>query len=278
MSNNRITTSTIRARKEAGEAISMLTAYDAAFARLFDEAGIDMLLVGDSVGNTMLGYDSTLPVTMEDMLHHVKAVSRGASRAMIVADMPFMSYQTSIAEALYNAGRFLKETGAQAVKLEGGAAVSPAVQAMTSAGIPVVGHLGLTPQSVNQFGGFKVQAKNAAAAQQLLDDARLLEKAGAFAVVLECVPAALAAKVSQALSIPTIGIGAGNGCDGQVLVMHDLLGLTPGFKPKFVKTYRTLAQEVIAAAREYADDVKARQFPAAEHTFSVADEVLEKLY
>ena len=278
MSNNRITTSTIRARKEAGEAISMLTAYDAAFARLFDEAGIDMLLVGDSVGNTMLGYDSTLPVTMEDMLHHVKAVSRGASRAMIVADMPFMSYQTSIAEALYNAGRFLKETGAQAVKLEGGAAVAPAVQAMTSAGIPVVGHLGLTPQSVNQFGGFKVQAKNAAAAQQLLDDARLLEKAGAFAVVLECVPAALAAKVSQALAIPTIGIGAGNGCDGQVLVMHDLLGLTPGFKPKFVKTYRTLAQEVIAAAREYADDVKARQFPAAEHTFSVADEVLEKLY
>ena len=278
MSNNRITTSTIRARKEAGEAISMLTAYDAAFARLFDEAGIDMLLVGDSVGNTMLGYDSTLPVTMEDMLHHVKAVSRGASRAMIVADMPFMSYQTSIAEALYNAGRFLKETGAQAVKLEGGAAVAPAVQAMTAAGIPVVGHLGLTPQSVNQFGGFKVQAKNAAAAQQLLDDARLLEKAGAFAVVLECVPAALAAKVSQALSIPTIGIGAGNGCDGQVLVMHDLLGLTPGFKPKFVKTYRTLAQEVIAAAREYADDVKARQFPAAEHTFSVADDVLEKLY
>ena len=278
MSNNRITTSTIRARKEAGEAISMLTAYDAAFARLFDEAGIDMLLVCDSVGNTMLGYDSTLPVTMEDMLHHVKAVSRGASRAMIVADMPFMSYQTSIADALYNAGRFLKETGAQAVKLEGGAAVAPAIQAMTAAGIPVVGHLGLTPQSVNQFGGFKVQAKNAAAAQQLLDDARLLEKAGAFAVVLECVPAALAAKVSQALSIPTIGIGAGNGCDGQVLVMHDLLGLTPGFKPKFVKTYRTLAQEVIAAAREYADDVKARQFPAAEHTFSVADEVLEKLY
>ena len=278
MSNNRITTSTIRARKEAGEAISMLTAYDAAFARLFDEAGIDMLLVGDSVGNTMLGYDSTLPVTMEDMLHHVKAVSRGASRAMIIADMPFMSYQTSIADALYNAGLFLKETGAQAVKLEGGAAVAPAVQAMTAAGIPVVGHLGLTPQSVNQFGGFKVQAKNAAAAQQLLDDARLLEKAGAFAVVLECVPAALAAKVSQALSIPTIGIGAGNGCDGQVLVMHDLLGLTPGFKPKFVKTYRTLAQEVIAAAREYADDVKARQFPAAEHTFSVADEVLEKLY
>ena len=278
MSNNRITTSTIRARKEAGEAISMLTAYDAAFARLFDEAGIDMLLVGDSVGNTMLGYDSTLPVTMEDMLHHVKAVSRGASRAMIVADMPFMSYQTSIADALYNAGRFLKETGAQAVKLEGGAAVAPAVQAMTAAGIPVVGHLGLTPQSVNQFGGFKVQAKNAAAAQQLLDDARLLEKAGAFALVLECVPATLAAKVSQALSIPTIGIGAGNGCDGQVLVMHDLLGLTPGFKPKFVKAYRTLAQEVIAAAREYADDVKARQFPAAEHTFGMADEVLEKLY
>lgn len=278
MNKDCVTTSTIRARKEAGEPITMLTAYDAAFARLFDEAGIDMLLVGDSVGNTMLGYESTLPVTMDDMLHHVRAVSRGAKRAMVVADMPFMSYQTSVEDALYNAGRFLKETGAQSVKLEGGAAVAPAVRAMTSVGIPVVGHLGLTPQSVNQFGGFKVQAKDVAAAQQLLDDARLLESSGAFAIVLECVPAALATKVSQALTIPTIGIGAGNGCDGQVLVMHDLLGLTPGFKPKLAKVYRSLATEVIAAAQEYAQDVKTRRFPAPENCFSIKDDVLEKLY
>ena len=278
MNKDCVTTSTIRARKEASEPITMLTAYDAAFARLFDEAGIDMLLVGDSVGNTMLGYESTLPVTMDDMLHHVRAVSRGAKRAMVVADMPFMSYQTSVEDALYNAGRFLKETGAQAVKLEGGAAVASAVRAMTSVGIPVVGHLGLTPQSVNQFGGFKVQAKDVAAAQQLLDDARLLEAAGAFAIVLECVPAALATKVSQALAIPTIGIGAGNGCDGQVLVMHDLLGLIPGFKPKLAKAYRSLAAEVIGAAREYAQDVKTRRFPAPENCFSIKDDVLEKLY
>ena len=278
MSNKRITTATIREKKVKGEPITMLTAYDAAFARLLDDAGVDMLLVGDSLGNVMLGYDSTLPVTMEDMLHHVRAVCRGASHSLVVADMPFMSYQVSVEEALRNAGRFLKETGAQAVKLEGGKEVAPAVKAMTAAGIPVVGHLGLTPQSVHQLGGFKVQGKDFVAAQRLMDDARLLEEAGAFALVLECVPAQLANKVSQALSIPTIGIGAGNGCDGQVLVTHDLLGLLPGFKPKFVKAYRTLHLEVSAAVREYIDEVKTRQFPALEHGFSMADDVLEKLY
>ena len=278
MSNKRITTAAIRQKKSAGEVITMLTAYDAAFARLLDEAGVDMLLVGDSLGNTMLGYDSTLPVTMEEILHHTRAVCRGASHALIVADMPFMSYQISIEDALRNAGRILKETAAQAVKLEGGKEVTATVKAMTSAGIPVVGHLGLTPQSVHQLGGFKVQGKDVAAAQQLIDDARGLEAAGAFAVVLECVPAPLAAKVTQALSIPTIGIGAGNGCDGQVLVIHDILGLLPGFKPKFVKPYRALHTEITAAVQEYIDEVKNRQFPGPEHSFTLADEVLEKLY
>lgn len=278
MANNRITTAAIREKKLKGEVITMLTAYDAAFARLLDAAGVDMLLVGDSVGNVVLGYESTLPVTMEEMLHHVRAVCRGASRCLVVADMPFMSYQVSVEEALRNAGRFLKETGAQAVKLEGGKEVTAAVKAMTSAGIPVVGHLGLTPQSVHQFGGFKVQGKDAQAAQRLIEDARRVEEAGAFALVLECVPAQLASKVSQTLSIPTIGIGAGNGCDGQVLVTHDLLGLLPGFKPKFVKAYRTLHTEVSAAVREYIEDVKTRQYPAPEHSLNIADDVLEKLY
>ena len=256
----------------------MLTVYDAAFARLFDEAGIDMLLVGDSVGNTVLGYESTVPVTMEDMLHHARAVCRGTSRAMVVVDLPFMSYQVSVEEAMRNAGRILKETAAVAVKLEGGKEIAPAVKAMTAAGIPVVGHLGLTPQSVNQLGGFKVQGKDMAAAQALIDNARCIEEAGAFALVLECIPAQLAAKVTQALSIPTIGIGGGSSCDGQVLVMHDLLGLLPGFTPKFVKNYRNLHTEVTAAVREYIDDVKNRRFPGAEHSFTMADDVLEKLY
>lgn len=278
MSNIRVTTEVIRQKKLKGEMITMLTAYDAAFARLLDDAGVDMLLVGDSVGNVMLGYDSTLPVTMEEMLHHVRAVCRGASRSLVVADMPFMSYQVSVEEALKNAGRFLKETSAQAVKLEGGKEVIPVVKAMTAAGIPVMGHLGLTPQSLHQLGGFKVQGKDAVAAQRLLEDARFLEQSGAFAIVLECVPAQLASKVSQALSIPIIGIGAGNGCDGQVLVTHDLLGLLPGFKPRFVKAYRTLQTEVIAAVREYIKEVKTRQFPASEHSLNMADEVLEKLY
>ena len=278
MATNKVTTTTIRQKKINAEPITMLTVYDAAFARLFDEAGIDMLLVGDSVGNTVLGYESTVPVTMEDMLHHARAVCRGTSRAMVVVDLPFMSYQVSVEEAMRNAGRILKETAAVAVKLEGGKEIAPAVKAMTAVGIPVVGHLGLTPQSVNQLGGFKVQGKDMAAAQALIDNARCIEEAGAFALVLECIPAQLAAKVTQALSIPTIGIGGGSSCDGQVLVMHDLLGLLPGFTPKFVKTYRNLHTEVTAAVREYIDDVKNRRFPGAEHSFTMADDVLEKLY
>ncbi len=278
MSSRRITTADIRNKKVNGEIVTMLTAYDAGFARLLDDAGVDMLLVGDSLGNVILGYDVTLAVTMEDMLHHTRAVCRGASRSLVVADMPFMSYQISVEEALRNAGRFLQETGAQAVKLEGGKEVVPAVKAMTAAGIPVVGHLGLTPQSVHQLGGFKVQGKNLSAAQRMMDDARALEEAGAFALVLECIPTKLAAKVSQELSIPTIGIGAGNGCDGQVLVTHDLLGILPGFKPKFVKAYRTLHTDVSNAVREYIEEVKNRQFPAPEHNFNMEEEVLEKLY
>ena len=278
MSDKRVTTVIIREKKARGEAVTMLTAYDAAFARLLDEAGVDMLLVGDSLGNTMLGYDSTLPVTMEDILHHTRAVCRASTRSLIVADMPFMSYQVSIGEALRNAGRLLKEGGAQAVKLEGGREIAPAIKAMTGAGIPVVGHLGLTPQSLHQLGGFRVQGKDAAAAQRLLDDARTLEAAGAFAVVLECVPALLAARISQTLSVPTIGIGAGSSCDGQVLVIHDVLGLVPGFKPRFAKAYRTFHTEISAAVREYIEEVKTRQFPGPEHSFALSDEVLEKLY
>ena len=278
MSDKRVTTVIIREKKARGEAVTMLTAYDAAFARLLDEAGVDMLLVGDSLGNTMLGYDSTLPVTMEDILHHTRAVCRASSRSLIVADMPFMSYQVSVEEALRNAGRLLKEGGAQAVKLEGGKEIAPAIKSMTGAGIPVVGHLGLTPQSLHQLGGFRVQGKDAAGAQRLLDDARTLEAAGAFAVVLECVPAALAARISQTLSVPTIGIGAGSSCDGQVLVIHDVLGLVPGFKPRFAKAYRTFHTEISAAVREYIEEVKTRQFPGPEHSFALSDEVLEKLY
>jgi 3-methyl-2-oxobutanoate hydroxymethyltransferase len=276
--NNKITTSVLRQYKSEGKAIVMLTAYDYPIAKLLDEAEVDMLLVGDSLGNVILGYDSTIPVTMEDMLHHVKAVCQGVKRAMVVADMPFMSYQISIHEALKNAGRLLQEGGAQAVKLEGGAAMTDTVRAIVTAGIPVVGHLGLTPQSVNQMGGFKVQARDEQAAQKLLDDARALEAAGAFALVLECIPAGLAKRVSESIAIPTIGIGAGVYCDGQVLVIHDLLGLHSGFTPKFVKKYADLHHDIMAAVQRYSSEVRAREFPSPEHCFKIADTVLEKLY
>ena len=278
MERKPITTSTIRQMKVEGRPSSMITAYDYAMARNVDEAGIDMILVGDSVGNVMLGYSSTIPVTMDAMIHHTQAVVRGTKYALVVGDMPFMSYQASEAEGLMNAGRFLKEGGCAAIKLEGGSEVCPLVKKMVTAGIPVMGHIGLTPQSVNQFGGFKVQGKDVAAAQKLLDDAKALEAAGAFSIVLECVPAALAAKVSEVISIPTIGIGAGNGCDGQVLVCNDLLGVSNGFTPKFVKKYRDLHQEIVGAVSEYISDVRDRSFPAPEHTFKIDDEVLEKLY
>ena len=276
-----ITTAVIKQMKQNGEPVTMVTAYDYAMAKNVCEAGIEMILVGDSLGNVVLGYNSTVPVTMEEMIHHTKAVMRAAqgSGTMVVGDMPFMSYQASVVDGMYNAARFLKETGCAAVKLEGGAEVCELVQKLTQAGIPVVGHIGLTPQSVNQLGGFKVQGKSAEAAQKLLDDARSLEQAGAFAIVLECVPEALAAKVTESLkTAATIGIGAGKYCDGQVLVCNDLLGYTDGFCPKFVKHYADLHGEMVSAFKAYAADVKARSFPAAEHTFKIDDEVLEKLY
>lgn len=276
--NRKITTTVIQQRKVEGINITMLTAYDFSMAKFLNDAGIDMLLVGDSLGNVVLGYDSTLPVTMEDMIHHGKAVCRGAKEAMVVVDMPFMSYQVSTEQAVTNAGRIMKETGAQAVKLEGGREVANAVKAIVAAGIPVVGHLGLTPQSVHSLGGFKVQGKEEKGAQKLLDDANILEESGAFAVVLECVPALLAQKVTNSIGIPTIGIGAGVHCDGQVLVTNDLLGLYPGFSPKFAKQYANLHVEVAQAVAEYKKEVETRVFPSSEHSFKISDEVLAKLY
>lgn len=279
MQEKKVTVATIKAMKAEGEPITMITAYDAAMARSVNAAGVEMILVGDSVGNVMLGYDSTVPVTMEDMLHHTKAVMRGNSTALVVADMPFMSYQADIKDAMVNAGRLLKETGCAAVKLEGGAEVAPLVEKLVKAGIPVCAHIGLTPQSVNQLGGFKVQGRNAEAAQKLLDDAKVLEKAGAFACVLECVPAVLASKITAELrTMATIGIGAGSGCDGQVLVCNDLLGMSAEFCPKFVKKYADLRGVVIQAVQEYVKEVKSREFPAREHTFAMDETVLEKLY
>lgn len=274
-----ITTATIKQMKQNGEPITMVTAYDYAMAKNVCEAGIEMILVGDSLGNVVLGYNSTVPVTMDEMIHHTKAVMRGAQGALVVGDMPFMSYQASLVDGMYNAARFLKETGCAAVKLEGGSEVCELVHKLTQAGIPVVGHIGLTPQSVNQLGGFKVQGKSAEAAQKLLDDARSLEQAGAFSIVLECVPELLAKKVTESLpTAATIGIGAGKYCDGQVLVCNDLLGFTDGFCPKFVKRYADVHGEIVNAVKGYITDVKARSFPAAEHTFKIDDDVLDKLY
>jgi 3-methyl-2-oxobutanoate hydroxymethyltransferase len=267
----KVTTHSLRAKKARGEAITMLTAYDYPTALALDRAGIDAILVGDSLGMVVLGYDSTLPVTMEDMLHHSKAVARGTQTAHLIGDMPFMSYQVSTAEAVRNAGRFLQEGGMDAVKLEGGHAMAGTIEAIVAAGIPVMGHLGLTPQSVHQLGGYKTQAKSAEAARQLVTDAHILEEAGCYALVLEAIPDRLAELVSQRLSIPTIGIGAGPGCDGQVLVTHDLLGLFDRFTPKFVKQYASLHAEMARAFAAYIDDVKTHQFPAAEHTHTMDD-------
>ncbi len=272
------TVSTFAEAKRKGERIAMLTAYDYSTARLEDEAGIHAILVGDSLGNVVLGYEDTLSVTMEDMIHHGRAVARGAKNALVVVDMPFMSYQTSVYDAVVNAGRLMKEGRAQAVKLEGGAEVAAQVKAIVEAGIPVMGHLGLTPQSINAFGGFKVQGKTEAAARKLIEDAKALEAAGAFSVVLECVPAKLAAKVTEAVGIPTIGIGAGAGCDGQVLVYQDMLGMFSDFTPKFVKRYANVGEAMREAFATYVDEVGAGTFPAEEHTYAIADEVLEKLY
>ncbi|MFQ5848191.1 MAG: 3-methyl-2-oxobutanoate hydroxymethyltransferase [Candidatus Methylomirabilales bacterium] len=267
MKAGRVTTVTLGEMKGRGEKISMLTAYDYPVARLLDEAGIEVVLVGDSLAMVGLGYETTLPVTMEEMLHHVRAVSRGVKRALVVADMPFGSYQASLEEGVRNAGRFLKEAGAQAVKLEGGEEVADLTRRLTSVGIPVMGHLGLTPQMVHQFGGFKVQARTAAAAEHLLEQALLLEAVGSFALVLESVPWQVAEAVTAALRIPTIGIGAGSSCDGQVLVTNDLLGLFDDFTPKFVKRYAALKETITTAFAQYHREVKAGQFPGPEHAF-----------
>lgn len=269
---------TIQQAKERGEKITMLTAYDYSMAKLIDEAGINMILVGDSLGMVMLGYEDTLSVTMEDMIHHTRAVARGAVNTMVVADMPFLSYQTSVYDAVCNAGRLIKEGRAQAVKLEGGKEFAEHIRAITTASIPVVAHLGLTPQSLNAFGGFKVQGKTEAAARRLLEDARAVEEAGAAAVVLECVPAKLAELVTEQLRIPTIGIGAGAGCDGQVLVYQDMLAMFGDFKPKFVKQFAQIGTMMKEAFQKYIEEVNDGTFPAKEHTFKIEDEVIEKLY
>ncbi len=271
------TVATFRQMKADGEKITMLTAYDYSTAKLMDESGINAILIGDSLGMTMLGYEDTLSVTMEDMIHHTAAVARGAKDALVVADMPFMSYQTSVYDAVVNAGRLMKEGRANAVKLEGGAAVCPQIKAIVEAQIPVMAHIGLTPQAVNAFGGFKVQGKKVEDAQRLLDEARAVEKAGAFSVVLECVPAKLAERISKEISIPTIGIGAGAGCDGQVLVYQDMLALFSDFKPKFVKHFANAGEVMKQGFAGYIQEVKAGTFPAEEHTFKISDDVIEQL-
>ncbi len=269
---------TFREAKEKGEKLTMLTAYDYSTAKLIDEAGVNSILVGDSLGNVILGYEDTLSVTMEDMIHHGAAVARGAKNALVVIDMPFMSYQASVYDAVVNAGRLMKEGRAGAVKLEGGKEVCPQIKAIVAAGIPVVAHLGLTPQSINAFGGFKVQGKSEAAARKLLEDAEAIEEAGAFAVVLECVPAKLAELITKELQIPTIGIGAGNVCDGQVLVYQDMLGMFSDFTPKFVKRFATVVEVMKEAFGAYCREVQEGTFPAKEHEYTIADDVLEKLY
>lgn len=263
-----VTVRDVRAFKERGERLAMLTAYDALSARLLEEAGIPLILVGDSLGMVMLGHDSTLPVTMEEMLHHTRAVVRGVENSLVIGDMPFMSYQSSTEDGLRNAGRFLKEAGAGAVKIEGGARVLPLVERLTDAGIPVMGHLGLTPQSVHQFGGYRVQGRDEEAAHRIVRDAKDLQAVGAFAVVLEAVPGPVAAEVTGTLEIPTIGIGAGPHCDGQVLVWHDFLGITDGPLPRFVKRYAELGEEIRRAARAFAEEVRDGSYPGPEHTYS----------
>lgn len=271
VARKKVTTLTFRQKKERGEIITMLTAYDYPTALAMDKAGVDSILVGDSLGMVVLGYENTLPVTMEEMLHHCRAVSRGAKTALLIGDMPFMSYQVSVEEATRNAGRFLQHGGMDAVKLEGGRERADAIRSIVGAGIPVMGHLGLTPQSVNQLGGFRAQGKTAVAAKRLVEDAVILEEAGCFSLVLESVPARLAELISKKISIPTIGIGAGAGCDGQVLVTHDLLGLFERFTPKFVKKYANFHGEMQKAFGDFIEDVESKRFPAQEHTVEMDD-------
>lgn len=273
------TVMTFKEKKEKGEKISMLTCYDYSTARLMEAAGIDGVLVGDSLGNTMLGYPDTLSVTMEQSITYACGVSRGCNNTMVVMDMPFMSYQLSVKQGLMNAGRLMKEARGQAIKLEGGASVCPQIKAMTEAGIPVMAHLGLTPQSVNALGGNRVQGKSEDAAKQLLEDAYSIQDAGAFSVVLECIPAPLASLITEKLEIPTIGIGAGNGCDGQILVYQDMLGMFKDFSPKFVKHFGNIGDEMTKAFKSYIQEVQSGAFPDEEHSFKMKnEEVLGKLY
>ncbi len=260
-----------------GEKLVVMTAYDYSMARLADSCGIDAILVGDSLGMVCLGYKDTLRVTMEDMIHHTKAVSRGTKDSLLIADMPFMSYQVSVEEAVRNAGRLVCEGYAESVKLEGGADVADRVRAIVKAQIPVMGHIGLTPQSVNVFGGFKVQGRGLEAAKKLIDDAKRLEDAGAFSITLECVPAALSKKITEAVSIPTIGIGAGSFCDGQVLVFHDLLGMFPDMRPKFVKVFSDAGSSMREGITKYAEEVRNGEFPEQSHSFSIDPQIIERL-
>ncbi|MFK4784742.1 3-methyl-2-oxobutanoate hydroxymethyltransferase [Fusobacterium sp. MFO224] len=272
------TVSTFGKAKIEGRKLSMITSYDYSTTKLIDDTEINGILVGDSLGMVCLGYENTLSVTMEDMIHHTKAVTRGAKNTLVVADMPFMSYQVCVQDAVKNAGRLIKEGGAQVVKLEGGAAVCEQIRAIVNASIPVMAHIGLTPQSVNAFGGFKVQGKTEEAAKKLIEDAKKVEEAGAFAVVLECVPAKLAEIITKSINIPTIGIGCGTGCDGQILVYQDMLGMFSDFKPKFVKHYANVGEMMKVAFNEYAKEVQEGIFPSKEHTFKINEEVISKLY
>ncbi len=272
------TVETFRKAKENNEKISMLTAYDYSTAKLMDESGIHGILVGDSLGNVILGYEDTISVTMEDMIHHGAAVARGAKNALVVIDLPFMSYQTSVYDAVVNAGRLMKEGRANSVKLEGGREVCPQIKAITDAGIPVMAHLGLTPQSINAFGGFKVQGRGAEDAKKILEDAKAVEEAGAFALVLECVPAQLAKLITESIQIPTIGIGAGAGCDGQILVYQDMLGMYSDFTPKFVKKYAQVGDVMKDAFRSYIKEIADGAFPDSAHQFNIKEETLKGLY
>jgi len=273
----RVTITEIKEMKQKKEKIPMLTAYDYVTAKMIDEAGVPLILVGDSLGMVMLGYESTIPVTMEEMIHHTKAVVRGARKALIIGDMPFMTYHISISDALHNAARFIQEGGAQAVKLEGGEVVADTVRRLVGCGIPVMGHIGLTPQSIHQLGGFKVRGKGLEEARKLLNDARILEQAGAFAIVLECTPAPLSELITQKLAIPTIGIGAGPDCDGQVQVISDLLGLYTEFVPKHAKQYAKLAGEIKTAVSTYVSEVKSRSFPTTEQSYTMDESLIEQL-
>lgn len=264
---NKITAVKLFEMKQKGEKISMLTGYDYGTVRILNEAGIDAILIGDSLGMVKLGYENTLPVTIDDILYHCKAVKRGNSNALLIADMPFMSYEGTVEEAIMNAGKLLKEGGVHAVKIEGGAEMAKKIEAIIAAKIPVMGHIGLMPQAVNRMGGYKVQGKDDAAAARMIEDAKILESSGVFSLVLECVPAALAKEITQSVSIPTIGIGAGNGCDGQILVTDDMLGLSADFKPKFVKRYANLQPQILEAFKQYIKEVKENKFPSEENTY-----------